>query len=86
MKIAFQDFTPTYETKGFFSSTTYEPLQDCLQRANEWIEAENPNIINIETVVLPNLWNKGEEGSEDPSLFSGDYSSWHQFIRIWYKA
>ena len=86
MTIKFKDFTPGVEKKSFFT-TTYEPLQKCLLRANEWIAAENPTIINIETVVLPNLWDTGEEGSEDPDLTtSGDMrSSWHQFVRVWYR-
>lgn len=88
MKIAFKDFTPTIEKKGFFSTATYESLQDCLQRANQWIEADNPNIISVETVVLPNLWNIGEKGSEDPELNTSVnmMSSWHQFVRVWYEA
>jgi hypothetical protein len=87
MKISFKDFTPNFEKKGFFSETTYEPFQDCLKRANQWIETEVPKIINVETVVLPNLWDKGEEGSEDSDLFTGGEtgSSWHQFIRVWYE-
>ena len=88
MKIAFKDFAPNCDKKGFFSKTTYEPIQDCLQRANQWIEMENPKLISVETVVLPNLWDRGEEGSEDPELTtSGDMmSSWHQFVRVWFEA
>jgi hypothetical protein len=88
MKIAFKDFTPNFEKAGFFSKTTYEPLQDCLRRANQWIEMENPKIINVETVVLPNLWDSDEEGSEDPELGTGgeSSSSWHQFVRVWHEA
>jgi hypothetical protein len=87
MTVAFKDFAPNIEKQGFFK-TTYESVQDCLRRANEWIQRENPDVINIETVVLPNLWDGGEEGTEDPELTaSGEmFSSWHQFVRVWYKA
>jgi hypothetical protein len=87
MKVEFQDFAPAIEKRGFFQNS-YESLQECLQRANTWIQEDNPDVINIETVVLPNLWGSGEEGSEDPEIrTSGDMmSSWHQFIRVWYKA
>ena len=44
------------------------------------------DIVTVETVVLPNLWD--EEGSEDPEITtSGDMmSTWHQFVRVWYRA
>ena len=85
MTVAFRDFAPAIEKKGFFRNQ-YESLRDCLRRANEWIDAEDPDVINIETVVLPNLWN--EEGPEDPEITtSGDMmSSWHQFVRVWYRS
>ena len=86
MKLAFKDFKPEIKEKGgFFKRTTYESLNAALQRANDWIGAENPHVLNIETVVLPNL--HIEEGSEDPDLCSNDDfpTFWHQFVRVWYK-
>ena len=85
MKLAFKDFKPEIKEKGFFSNS-YEPFKDSLQRANDWISAENPEVLNVETVVLPNL--RQEEGSEDPDLCSsGDFATtWHQFVRVWYKV
>ena len=86
MKLAFKDFKPEITEKGFFKRTTYESLNAALQRANDWIGAEKPEVLNIETVVLPNLHK--EEGSEYPDLYSrGDFpTSWHQFVRVWFKA
>lgn len=85
MKLAFKDFTPEIKEKGFFK-TSYESFQDALKRANDWIGAENPEVLHVETVVLPNLHQ--DEGSEDPALYSrGDFpTTWHQFVRVWYKA
>jgi hypothetical protein len=64
----------------------YESFEAAEAAVNAWLEQERVEIVNIETVVLPNLWR--EEGSEDPALrTSGDFvSSWHQFIRVWYRA
>jgi hypothetical protein len=44
-------------------------------------------VLNVETVVLPNIWSRFEEGSRDPALgISGDSPShWHQFIRVWFE-
>lgn len=85
MKLAFKDFKPEIKQKGFFSNT-YESFQNSLQRANDWISAEQPEVLNVETVVLPNLHQ--EEGSEDPDLHSrGDFTTtWNQFVRVWFKA
>jgi hypothetical protein len=83
--IAHKDFTPEVTRDGFFSRDM-EPLSDCLRRANDWIADANPRIVNVETVVLPNM--HAEEGSEDPDIStSGEmHSSWHQFIRVWYET
>ena len=44
--------------------------------------------MHIETVVLPNIWSRFEEGSTDGSLgISGDSPSfWHQIVRVWYRG
>ena len=85
MNLRFKDFAPEIEKRGFFK-TEYESLQDCIMRANQWMAAEEPDVVTVETVVLPNPWD--EEGSEDPEITtSGDMmSSWHQFVRIWYRG
>ena len=85
MAVAYQDFAPEITRSGFFTRDI-EPLSDYLRRANDWIDTVNPRIINVETVVLPNIWS--EDGSEDTDLrTSGDMlSSWHQFVRVWYEA
>ncbi len=85
MAVAFKDFAPKITRSGIFSRDM-EPLTDCLRRANDWIGVDNPRIINVETVVLPNM--HCEEGSEDPDIStSGEmHSSWHQFIRVWYET
>ena len=55
--------------------------------ANEWIAENGVDVVNIETVVLPEIWEKDEEGTTDVDIrTSGECSSyWHQFIRVWYK-
>ena len=47
----------------------------------------HPDVLNVETVVLPNIWSPYEEGSADVALgTSGEMPShWHQFIRCWYE-
>ncbi len=82
------DFTPQVTKKGgLFKSTEMESFQTVLDQANEWISSKNHDIINIETVVLPNIHDYDEEGSEDTRLGTGreNFSHWYQVIRVWYK-
>lgn len=83
------DFIPKIIRKGsFFRSTEVEDFKDIVTEMNEWVEANHPNIVNIETVVLPNIHDPDEEGSEDTMLGSDgqNASLWYQFIRVWYQV
>jgi hypothetical protein len=87
MVIRYQDFTPQMLTPpGFLTVATYEPLQVAVDAANAWIKENGIHILNIETLLLPNIWSRFEEGSSDPSLgTSGESpSQWHQVVRVWY--
>lgn len=90
MSIAFKDFIPEkLSGGGFFSAPKYEEFTAALERLNDWKEKNRHyEIINIETVLLPNIYNSGEEGSTDSHLrTSGEMGSyWHQIIRVWYKT
>ena len=73
---------------GLFREGEFESFQEAVDAANDWMSTENIRLISIETVVLPNIWSKYEEGSEDVSLgIAGDSPSrWHQFLRCWYQS
>jgi len=47
--IAFEDFVP--EKGGFFHRPTVKQVAEPLQRANEWIERNGIDVINVETLV-----------------------------------
>jgi len=84
--LQFRDFVPRQlSPRGFFSTSEYESLQKALEGANTWIGQTGVEIINVETVALPNI--HSEEGSEDVELrASGEVGTyWHQFIRVWYR-
>lgn len=83
------DFTPKVTKKGkLFKSTEIEKFQDIVGLMNQWLEENSPEVVNIETVLLPNIHDSDEEGSEDTMLGTGRESSshWYQLIRVWYKA
>jgi hypothetical protein len=85
--IAYKDFVPTeLSAGGWFQMPTREQLSECLTRASEWILVNKLDVINVETVVLPNIHSAGKEGSKDVQIrISGERSAyWYQFIRVWY--
>lgn len=85
--LSFKDFVPQeVAAGGFLKVAEYESFDAALAAANDWIHENNIQVINIETVVLPNIWSRFEEGSTDTSLGTrGDFPShWHQFIRVWF--
>ena len=87
--IRFRDFVPKMlAPPGWFKEGDYESLEDAVAAVNAWIAENKVRVISIETVVLPNIWSRFEEGSTDTALStSGDSPSrWHQIVRCWYQA
>ena len=85
--IDFRDFAQELiEPAHFLRPAVYGDFGEVLRLANEWIASEKIQVLNIETVVLPNLDNPREDGTEDPEIttFSSN-NSWNQFIRVWFK-
>ena len=85
--IAFQDFVPRQlQPAGFLTAAQYQPVDQTVQAANDWIRQYGVKVLNVETVVLPNVYDPGEEGTGDGDLrVSGDgRSDWYQLIRVWY--
>ena len=82
MPIGYRDFFPTVLKSGFFSKE-HELLRDTVARANEWVDEHNVKVINIETVVLPNIDNVSD-ASQVGIRTSGEMSSrWYQVVRVW---
>ena len=85
MAIGYKDFFPTVLKKGFLSSE-YEELPATIVRANNWIAKAGARVINVETVVLPNV-TKVEEASQVGLRTSGEIGSyWYQVVRVWYEV
>ena len=87
--IRYQDFVPQMTAPAaFLTPAEYESFDQALHAANAWIKENEIRVVNLETVVLPNIWSRWEQGSNDTSLgTSGESPShWHQFIRVWYQV
>lgn len=88
MPLNVKDFTPIKSKGTLFKSGRVQALQEVIQEANAWMRAQNTiEVISVETVVLPNIHEKDEEGSMDTELYTGgdSPSNWYQLIRVWYK-
>ena len=86
--IRYRDFVPRQlDPGGFLAPATYESFDAAVDAASAWLVETNVQVLNVETVVLPNVWSRFEEGTNDASLgTSGESPShWHQFVRIWYQ-
>ena len=86
--LKYKDFVPKQiKQPGIFQAGEHESFDAAVVAANQWLAETQIKPINLETVVLPNIWSRWEEGSSDASIgTSGEMAShWHQFLRIWYQ-
>lgn len=83
MAIGYKDFSPSVTRSGFFSQD-HESLDSVLGRVNSWLITSGVQVLNIETVLLPNITQ--ETGAASVMRTGGETSSlWYQTIRIWYE-
>lgn len=89
MSLLIKDFVPEKTKGGLFKSSEVQKFEEVLKEANAWIEANKGSIkmINVETLLLPNIHESDEEGSTDTELWTAGESSshWYQLIRLWYE-
>lgn len=88
--LQFKDFVPRQlSPPGFFKPEEHEAFDAAVKEANAWLQenAERVQLINLETIVLPNIHSPWEEGSTDASLGTSAESAsrWHQVLRCWYQ-
>ena len=87
--INYIDFEPKPLEKSFWGISSYENLDAVLKRANEWVRRNySHEIVNIETVVLPNIYKNKKAFTEGTiQYYTGGHTVQNfQIIRIWYKG
>ncbi|KQC34020.1 hypothetical protein AAU57_12270 [Nonlabens sp. YIK11] len=87
--IQYIDFEPRVLEKSFWGTHTYETVDATLERANEWIRRHySKEIVNVETVILPNIYTKGKAQTNQTTKYptGGSIVQTFQIIRIWYKG
>lgn len=88
MSIKAKDFVPEKLKGGMFKSGKIQNFDEVLVAMNEWMRiTPDIEVINVETVVLPNIHASHEEGSQDTELWTGGESGsqWYQLLRVWYR-
>jgi hypothetical protein len=86
--LRFKDFVPRQiSPPAFLKPAEYDTIDAAAEDAAVWIETAGVKLVHVETVVLPNVHSEHEEGSHDASILTSGkmYSSWHQFVRVWYE-
>jgi hypothetical protein len=85
--IAHRDFVPRVLAKArWFRPAAYETFEATLAAANAWIEAEAVRVVNVETVLLPEMHRPPEKRTSDAEFAAvGTWVRWSQVIRVWYE-
>ena len=87
--IRYRDFAPHVIKRGLLHSDEFENFDAAVAAANAWIAAETPQIVNVETVVLPNISADRSEGTIDGRVETEEamtsINEWYQFVRVWYQ-
>ncbi|WP_438961258.1 hypothetical protein [Nonlabens sp.] len=85
-EINYIDFEPEVITKSFWKGNEYESTKEVLERVNEWIRKNyNSKIINVETMLMPNMrYNKKNSNTKTINM-SGGYVYMIEVVRVWYK-
>lgn len=79
-----KDFIPKTLSTHWFKGLQVDSFDAAIVAANEWINAEGIDVINIETIVLP--VGPNDETESPMTLVASQYGfSLRQFIRVWYR-
>ena len=84
---AYKDFSPpAVENKVI--PTKYENFPEVVAHANEWIRNSGVTVLNVETVLLPNLQNLKDTLQVIHSVSGTVMNSIYLFqvLRVWYNS
>lgn len=79
-----KDFVPKTLSVSWRNKVQTDSFDSAIAAANEWIEAEFIDFLNIETVVLPVGGRDNDDKTGITRMYSGDVILF-QFIRVWYR-
>lgn len=82
-----KDFAPQPILRGPFGGVAeVEPFSQVVSAANQWIENQSVQVINVETVALPQNANSTNDGVYGFTIANGTgLVQWYQCVRVWYR-
>ena len=63
----------------------YENLHELVSRANRWIEQQQIDVLNVETVLVTKLPGEGDTSPAARMDSQGMTMSTYQIVRVWYR-
>ena len=87
MTLQYKDFSPS-AVEHKVLSTEYENFPEVVAHANEWIRNSGVTVLNVETVLLPNLQNLKDTLQVIQSVSGTVMNSSYLFqvVRVWYDS
>jgi hypothetical protein len=92
--IKYQDFAPRITKRGPFGGPAeYESFSEVVSAVNQWIENGTIQVMNVETVTLPDSLESTSDGVYGVTVSNGVYPvmvsqgltiNWFQCVRVWY--
>jgi hypothetical protein len=87
--IRYRDFAPQVIKRGLLHSDAYETFDAAVAAANAWMSGAAVDLLNVETVVLPNITSDRSDGTADGRVETEEamtsVNEWYQFLRVWYR-
>ena len=85
--IKYKDFSPQVNRTGLFGNVKEsDSFESVVKQVNVWINSSPVKIVNIETVLLPNLFSKPTEiEPEKGATTVGQSHVLFQCVRVWYE-
>lgn len=90
-----KDFAPRITDRGPFGGPAkYESFSEVVSAVNQWIASTTIQVINVETVVLPDRIEGTSDGVYGVTVSNGVYPvmisqgvtvNYFQCVRVWYR-
>lgn len=90
-----KDFAPRITERGPFGGPSeYESFSEVVSAVNQWIDSRTIQVINVETVVLPDRIEGTSDGDYGLTVSHGFYPvmisqgvtiNCFQCVRVWYR-
>ncbi len=93
--IQYKDFAPRITERGPFGGPAqYESFSEVVSALNQWIASTTIQVINVETVVLPDSLKSTSDDVYGVTVSNGVYPvmisqgvtvNYFQCVRVWYR-